>query len=167
MKSIIIIFVISLVTLKLSAQDYNNAVRVSTGEYWGVSYKRLFNQKNGAMGRFQVNNKGAQLTGLRLFHTPAFPATSSQWFFAYGYGVHFAYRTKIDSRNLFTPFAPPIVNTGHFFSPGVDGYLSLEYRFLKVPFVLSADYMPNFEFFGPNFFRLNMNNFTVSAAFTF
>ncbi len=167
MKSYIIILIIILSCLNVKGQDYNNAVRLSAGHYWGINYKRMFSQEKGMMGSFQINKSGAQLTGLRVIHSPAFPAKSSKWFFGYGYGVHLAYRTKIESRNLFTPFAPPIVHKGHFFSPGFDGYLSLEYRFLKTPFTLSADYIPGFEFFGPGFFRLNLNNISFSAAFTF
>lgn len=149
------------------AQDYKNAARISFGDYWGITYIRMFNQEKGVMGSFQFDKYGSQLTGLKIFHTPAFPAKSSQWFFGYGYGAHLAYRNRIETNNVFTPFAPPIINEGHYCSPGFDGYISLEYRFLKYPFTLSADYLPGFEFFGPGFFRLNPNNFSISAAFTF
>ena len=81
--------------------------------------------------------------------------------------MHLAYRTKIKNRNLFRPFAPAIVHEGNFVSPGIDGYLGLEYRFLKYPFTVSADFMPNFEFFGPGYFRVNMNTLSVTAAFVF
>ena len=163
----IIITILLFSSFMARSQDYKNAARLSIGDYWGFQYKRMFTQERGMTAAFQVNSKGAQLTGLRVFHTPAFPAKSSQWFFGYGYGAHFAYRTKVESRNVFRPFAPPIVNKGNFFSPGLDGYLTLEYRFLKYPFTLSADFIPGFEFFGPDFFRLNMDNFSFSAAFTF
>lgn len=167
MKSYIFILLIFISALSIKAQDYHNALRISYGDYWGFHYKRMFSQEKGMMANFQINNKGAQITGLRVIHTPAFPATSSKWFFGYGYGAHLAYRTEIQSGNIFRPFAPPIVYKGHYFSPGIDGYLSLEYRFLKYPFTLSADYIPGFEFFGPGFFRMNMNNLSISAAFTF
>ncbi|WP_430816009.1 hypothetical protein [Carboxylicivirga sp. RSCT41] len=148
-------------------QDYNNAIRLSYGNYLGISYKRMFDQEQGAMASVQYGENSLILTGLRVFETPAFPETSSKWFFSYGYGVHMAYRTKIKNRNLFRPFAPAIVHEGHFISPGIDGYLGLEYRFLKYPFTVSADLMPNFEFFGPGYFRVNLNTVSVTAAFVF
>nr|WP_321409185.1 hypothetical protein [uncultured Carboxylicivirga sp.] len=160
-----ILFILTCLTVK--SQDYTNALKLSAGDYWGVTYKRMFSQEKGFSGSFQFNSSGIQLTGLRVFHTPAFPDKSSQWFIGYGYGAHLSYRTKVESRNVFRPFAPPIINEGNFISPGFDGYLTLEYRFLKYPFILSADFIPGFEFFGPDFFRLNMNNFSLSAAFTF
>ncbi len=148
-------------------QDYKNAVRMSFGTYWSASYKRLFNQEDGAMAMLQYGENSLVIAGLRIFHQPAFPTTSSKWFISYGYGAHLAYRTKIKSSNFFRPFAPPIVHEGNFVSPGMDGYIGLEYRFLKYPFALSADYMPNFEFFGPGYFRMNLNNISVTAAFVF
>ncbi|MCG8579740.1 MAG: hypothetical protein MI866_07480 [Bacteroidales bacterium] len=148
-------------------QDYKNAVRLSYGTYAGISYKRMFNQEQGVMANIQYGENSFILSGLRVFDTPAFPETSSKWFISYGYGVHLAYRTKIKSRNLFRPFAPAIVHEGDFISPGFDGYFGLEYRFLKYPFTVSADLMPNFEFFGPGYFRVNLNTVSVTAAFVF
>nr|WP_321451379.1 hypothetical protein [uncultured Carboxylicivirga sp.] len=167
MKQVLFIILFVTAGTLCNAQDYTNALRLSYGDYTGFQYKRMFTQEKGLIANFQFNSKGVQLTGLRVFHTPAFPAKSSQWFFGYGYGGHLAYRTKIESRNMLRPFSPAVINEGQFFSPGIDGYLTLEYRFLKYPFTLSADYIPGFEFFGPDFFRLNMNNLSISAAFTF
>lgn len=154
-------------SLKSPGQDYKNSARVSLGAYLGLSYKRMFNQEQGAMVNLQFGEHSMVLSGLRVFHTPAFPETSSKWFISYGYGAHVAYRTKIKTENPFRPYAPDITYKGHFVSPGVDGYAGLEYRFLKYPFTISADFMPNFEYFGPGYFRLNMNAFALSAAFVF
>lgn len=167
MRQLLLLLTLFIFGLTAHGQDYNNALRVGFGQYTSITYKRMITQEKGAMASFQFNNTGAQLNAIRLFHSPAFPATSSQWFFCYGYGVHLSYHTRIESRNFFRPFAPPIVYKGHYFSPGADGYVSLEYRFLKYPFTLSADYLPNFEFFGPGVFRMNLTNLMFTAAFTF
>jgi len=150
-----------------TAQDYNDAARFSFGTYWGLSYKKMITQENGVMATLQKGEKNTQFTALRVFHKPAFPARSSKWFFGYGYGAHIAYRTEINSRNAFRPFAPPYVHEGKYVSPGIDAFLSLEYRFLKYPFALSGDFMPNFEFFGPGVFRVNMTNVCLTASFVF
>jgi hypothetical protein len=163
---ILLIFLLSF-SSKSSGQDYKNSARVSLGDYWGFSYKRMFNQEQGVMINLQYGDHAMILTGLRVFHTPAFPATSSKWFITYGYGAHVAYRTKIKRHNPFRPFTPEIVDEGHFVSPGMDGHVGLEYRFLKYPFTISADFTPSFEFFGPGYFRLNMNAFSISAAIVF
>ena len=164
-KIIIALLLICIINGK--AQDYKNAARLSFGNYWGASFKRMFSQEDGVMANVQLGENSMVISGLRVFHKPAFPESSSQWFLAYGFGAHMAYRTKIKNRNFFRPFAPPIIHEGNFISPGLDGYIGLEYRFLKYPFTISGDFMPNFEFFGPGYFRLNMNTISLSAAFVF
>ena len=164
-KILIVFMVFNLINT--SAQDYKNAASISFGTYWGASYKRMFNQKDGLMARLQTGQKCTQLSTIRVFHKPAFASSSSKWFVGYGYGAHFAYRSEIKSRNFFRPFAPAYTYNGHYFSPGLDGFISLEYRFLKYPFTLSGDFMPNFEFFGPGYFRLNMTNISFTASFVF
>ncbi|MCT4644660.1 MAG: hypothetical protein N4A74_06700 [Carboxylicivirga sp.] len=136
-----ILFLLLLIySINGQAQDYKNAARVSFGHYWGVAFKHMFTQESGTMGNFQLGENSLVVSGFRVFHKPAFPETSSQWFLTYGYGLHLAYRTKIRSRNAFRPFAPAIVHEGNFISPGIDGYVGLEYRFLKYPFTISGDF---------------------------
>ena len=127
----------------------------------------MTSQEKGFMGKIGVNNKGFQLGGYRIFATPAFPRKSSKWFFLYGYGVHFTYTREIRYNNYVKPLAPPIVHRGQFFSPGVDGFVSLEYRMLRHPFTISADFSPNFEFFGPRFFRINMSEIDLTLSYVF
>jgi len=162
-----IIFVVltAFIAMKTSAQDYHSAIRLSSGTYWGASYKKMLTQDNGVMLNLQAGQKTLQLAALRIFHTPAFPSSSSKWFLGYGYGAHIAYHREIKSHNFFRPFAPPHVYKGHYVSPGIDGLISLEYRFLKYPFTLSGDFMPNFEFFGPEYFRMNMTNISFTFSF--
>jgi len=163
----IILLIAILASSGIKAQDYKHSAQLSFGHYWGFAYKHMFNQENGAMARLQYGENSILITGLRVFHKPAFPDKSSQWFINYGFGLHMAYRTKIESRNLFRPFAPAIIHEGHFVSPGIDGLIGMEYRFLKYPFTLSGDFNPNFEFFGPGYFRLNMANISFTAAYVF
>ena len=144
MKKKIIYILLNCLIASAFSQDYNNNFKLSTGDYWGVSYHKLLTQEKGFAAKFNFEKDGWQMSTIRILYTPAFPATSSQWFFGYGYGVHIAYKSKIETTNLFTPYAPPTVHRGHFISPGIDGFLTLEYRFLKYPFVLSADYRNNF-----------------------
>ena len=167
MRITIIILFISLMGITAQGQDYNNVFKLSSGTHWGISYKKLLNQSSGFQASFQLKSNEYQLTALRIFHEPAFPATSSQWFVGYGYGTHISYKTKIKAWNAFRPLAPSYTYKGNYVSPGFDGYAALEYRFLKFPFVMAIEYLPNFEFLGPNFFRVNMDNLTFSFAYAF
>ncbi len=167
MRTTITILFITMLGITTQAQDYNNAFKLSSGTFWGVSYKKMFHQTSGFQTSFQIKSHEYQLTALRIFHEPAFPASSSQWFVGYGYGSHLSYKTEISAWNAFRPLAPSNSYKGNFISPGFDGYAALEYRFLKFPFVMAVEYMPNFEFLGPHFFRVNLNNLSFSFAYAF
>lgn len=167
MKKSILYIVFSCILFSASGQDYTNAIKGSLGYSWGLSFQKLITQEKGYAAKLNIENYGWQGSLIRIQYKPAFPASSSQWFYGIGYGTHLAYKTQINTRNLFVPFAPPNKHIGNFITAGVDAFLSLEYRFLKYPFIISADYQPNFEFFGPNFFRLNFKSIEMSAAFTF
>lgn len=167
MRLTIITLFIFVAGITAKSQDYNNAIKLSSGSHWGITYKKMLRRSSGIQASLQLKSNAYQFTALRVFHEPAFPATSSQWFLGYGYGTHLAYKTKIKSWNAFRPLAPSNSYKGHYFSPGFDGYATLEYRFLKFPFVIALEYIPNFEFFGPNFYRVNLENFNFSFAYTF
>lgn len=167
LKRYILISILTSIAFAGHSQDYKNAIQASFGTYWGASYKRMITQEQGAIASIQNNEHSLLLTALRIFDQPAFPHSSSKWFFSYGYGVHLAYHSQIESKNIFRPFSPTMAYKGHFISPGMDGYIGLEYRFLKYPFTLSTDFIPNFEFFGPGYFRVNMNNISIKASIVF
>ncbi len=167
MTRLYLTIVLSLVLLPSLAwsQDYQQTVKLSNGKYWGVSTKYLTSFESGYEGHFQWNSNEVRSTLIRLYQTPAFPERSSKWFFCYGYGAHVAWYHKYSIYNIFTPFDPPRKHLKHFLSVGADAYIGLEYRFLKHPFVLSFDLMPNFEFFGPRYFRINSNSVALGIAY--
>ena len=49
---------------------------------------------------------------------------------------------------------------------GFDGYVGLEYRFLKIPFNIVVDLNCNFEFFRPGYFGINFIP-TAGLAYVF
>jgi hypothetical protein len=164
----LLVLLLAQCTYNLSAQDYNQAIKLKLlGSHWGVTYKYLTEFESGYEVMFQSGSQGFNVTGLRVYQMPAFPERSSKWFFCYGFGGHAAFYDNYEIYNPFTPFDPPIKYHNDFVSLGMDGYAGLEYRFLKHPFVLSIDFIPNFEFFGPGYFRVNANNLCFGVAYAF
>ena len=152
-------------TVTAGAQDYEQVIKGKTGAFWGGSYKYLTEFESGYELLFHSNKNGFNVTGLRVYQQPAFPERSSKWFLCYGFGSHASFYNKYSIYNPFEPFDPPRVHNKEFVSIGFDGYAGLEYRFLKHPFILSIDFIPNFEVFGPDYFRVNTNNLCLGLAY--
>lgn len=165
-RSYYILLFILLWSLKGFAQDYNKAIGVKTGPYWGVNFKALKENERGY--EFLVINKNAGLTvkGLTMFHTPAMPKKTSQLFAFYGFGGHLGYYRKKKVYNFFKPYREPYTYRGDIFVFGVDGLVGLEYRFLKYPFTVKMDLQPNFEFLGPNFFNVSFEQAGFTLSYT-
>jgi hypothetical protein len=167
-KKLVLFAALILGVMNVHGQDYNHAVKLKIlGHYWGASYKYLTEFEKGYEVLFHSNSQGINVTGLRVFQKPAFPIKSDKWFFCYGYGVHTSFYDHYEVYNPFTPFDPPRRFEKNFVSMGLDGYAGLEYRFLKHPFIVSIDFIPNFEFFGPDYFRVNTNNLCFGLAYYF
>lgn len=170
MKVISIKFILLLTLLFLfsitEAQDYNHSVKVKPLSGFGVSYKRLTDFEKGYEFVFAKNRNGYNLTVLRVFQQPAFPHKSDKWFVCYGFGTHVSTYDSYSVYNPFRPFDPARKYNRSFVAPGFDGCSGLEYRFLKHPFTLNIDYNLNFEFMGPDYFRVN-NYITLGIAVVF
>jgi len=164
----LILFLVTLILpLSGKAQDYKNLGSFKTGYTTGFSYKRLFENESALSAHLDFKDRGLALSTFRTFHQLAFPEKSYKFFFYYGYGAHFRYYGEYTINNPFKPWRPRRKFYGNFFGAGVDGIVGLEYRFLKYPFVASAEYNPNLEFGGANFFRLYANQVSFAIGYTF
>jgi hypothetical protein len=158
--------VLLLFICKAEAQDYTHSIKLRNLSGLGVSYKKLTGFEKGYELIATNIPNGYNLTALRVFQQAAVPKKSDKWFFCYGYGTHFSAYNSYSITNPFKPFDPPRNYQHAFVSAGFDGYAGLEYRFLKYPFTLNIDYNPNFEFFGPDYFRVNHYlSFGVAVVF--
>jgi hypothetical protein len=149
------------------AQDYKRAIKLKASPIWGVSYKVLTGFEKGYEVAFSNTSCNTSLTGLRIYQEPVFPKLSSKWFVCYGYGTHLALNYNYKTYNPFAPFDSPQQYNRTYISGGLDGYIGLEYRFLKHPFIISADLIPYFEFFGPDYFRVSTGRLSLGMAYTF
>lgn len=161
----IVAFII--ITISVKAQDYNQAFKLKGFSPWGISYKILTGFENGYEFSYQKLRNSHSLTSLRIYQEPLVPKLSSKWFLCYGFGAHATLYNAYSTYNPFTPFDKAHHYDKTFVAMGLDGYAGIEYRFLKHPFIVSADIIPNFEFFGPNFFKVNMNSFCTGIAYVF
>lgn len=139
----------------LQAQDYKRAVKIKPFGEFGVSYKKLTGFERGYELILTSIPHGYSFTALRIYQEPAFPLRSDKWFVCYGFGTHISGYRSYSIYNPFRPFDSASRYNRNFVSVGFDGCAGLEYRFLKHPLTINVDYLPNFEFLGPDYFRVN------------
>jgi hypothetical protein len=167
LKYLIATIAITLLATPMKSQDYKQAIKIKGLSPWGASYKILTGFENGYEISYLHFNHAIGVSTLRIFQEPLLPKLSSKWFLCYGFGAHASYHYSYTTYNPFTPFDEPKQYDKNFVTMGADGYVGIEYRFLKHPFIVSADFVPNFEFFGPNYFKVNMNNLCAGLAYVF
>jgi hypothetical protein len=161
-----LLFFLFLVVVSAHSQDYERAIKVKGFPGLGVSYKHLTAFERGYELTLHTTEEWDSFTYMRIFQLPAFPIISDKWFLCYGYGSHVSLYRSYAIYNPFKPFDAPRKYNRPFVSMGFDGLIGFEYRMLKNPFVFSVDINTNFEFFGPNYFRVN-NFSTVGIAYVF
>lgn len=141
MKKSIIAFLISIcfVTIGL-AQDYNTGIGLRAGPFNGITIKHFVSEKAAFEGIFASRWRGVEVTGLYEIHNRAFDVDRLKWY--YGFGAHAGFYNGDYTHNRWG-------ERGEQYSViGLDGILGLEYSFAEIPFNLSIDWKPTFNFFG-------------------
>jgi len=161
----VVLIVLASVCFSAKAQDYKTLLKLSAGTAYNASVKILTGFENGYEFTLGYNKEKYMMEALRVFQVPAFPEGNSKLFLSRGFGAHVSYNTQYCLHNFFFNRQPYMVKD-KFFTVGIDGYIGMEYRMLSHPFVLSFDWRPCFEMFGPKHFEVNVYNVGVGIAYT-
>ena len=132
-------------SLGLGAQIYHSAAGLRASYGGLISYKRSLNSDIMAEGILSVRWDGVIFTGLIERYKPAFSKENVYWY--YGGGMHLGFCGR---RNIIRPEAG--ANSKTYINLGADLIGGLEYRFEKIPFTASVDYLPAFYFTGDRWF---------------
>ena len=139
-----------------------------TGVRSGIFYQITSESGNAEVGYnalLSFNNKGLQLTGLRIIYEKALTDISPDLFFAWGYGGHvgFIYTDHIGFIGERYSFQ------GERFCPvlGADGWLAAEYRFRDIPLNISLNLKPYVELIIPSFVKIMPADIGISISYVF
>ena len=123
-----------------NAQDYNTGIGLRAGFSNGLTIKHFISSTSALEGIISSRWRGIELTGLYEIHGRAFQTERLNWYA--GFGAHVGFW---DGRYTNKYWG----NDGERYTViGVDGILGLEYNFVEIPFNLSIDWKPAFNFFG-------------------
>jgi hypothetical protein len=111
------------------------------------------------------NNRGLQMTGLKVIYENSLSSISPNLFLSWGYGGHVGFiysdHVKFMGEDYYFPhdrFCPLF---------GADGWLSAEYRIHDIPLNVSFNFKPFIEITIPSFIRVVPWDFAFSVAYVF
>jgi hypothetical protein len=141
MKKLVITFLIVFCLISVSnAQDYKTGIGLRGGLENGLTIKHFTGEKSALEFLLASRWRGFEITGLYEIHNQAFDAERLKWY--YGAGGHVGFW---NGDYTYTKWGTQGTN---YTVVGIDGILGLEYSFKEIPFNISLDWKPAFNFIG-------------------
>lgn len=164
-----IITLVLFILIKVSfAQDVVNSVGVRAGGGNGFTYKYIEDLRMGFEGIAGYRDHGFQLTGLIEQYKPIMTDRISNLLFFTGFGAHAGYiRNKENNYIIRNNTVIKTEDHKTYVVTGFDGIVGFEYHFHSVPLGITLDYKPYMEFFGAEFFRIDLWNLAFSVRYKF
>lgn len=167
MRYTLLIITLILFSAGTKAQDYDHAFGYKGGFSYGIAYKMYMDDEVAFETTMGFRFRGVHFGIYKLKHKPANWRKSDKLFLYTGYGAHTGFYNRYDGYNFFSPFYQPVKINKTYAVVGLDGVIGAEYRFLRFPLMISAEFNPFFDLFGPNYFNIHLTNFAFSAKYTF
>lgn len=120
-----------LFSVSAHAQSYRNGIGIRLGYDNGISAKHFFGATSAVEGIASVSPNYFHLTGLYAYHQPISEVENLNWFV--GIGAHLG---VVHAKGY----------SGNRLLLGPDLLAGLEYSFPTVPFAVSLDWKPSFNF---------------------
>lgn len=164
MKRFLLLTIISISGLFVNAQEFKQAAGIRMGLSPGFEYRIFADDLNSYKFLLSTRNRGMQFHILKEFHQYDMFNFTDQLVFIYGAGVHTGYqRWDVMHYNNNSQW----YSTRTAFVAGLDGLVGVEYVFYKAPVSLGFEVKPYFEFFGPEFFEIQLFDFAFTAKYLF
>jgi hypothetical protein len=159
---------IILTSLSLKAQFETRQAGLRMGYRSGFFYQVSHEAGNAEIaynGLMSFNNRGVQVTGLKLFYETSHGDISPNLVFAWGYGGHAGFIYSDHVRFMGEDY---YFNDDRFCPLlGIDGWLAAEYRITDIPLNVSLNFKPYIELTFPSFLRVMPWDFAFSVAYVF
>jgi hypothetical protein len=130
---------ISLNFVRVSGQDYIDALGFRGGYPLGITYKHFIGDNSALEGILSTRWRGFNLTALYELHANAFKVDGLNWYF--GGGAHIGHWAYYDGIKWLDAGESATVL-------GVDGILGIEYNIKEFPLNLSLDWKPTMNLIG-------------------
>lgn len=151
-----------------SGQSSVRQAGIRTGYRGGFFFQTTADAGNAGIGYNAMvgfNNNGVQFTGLKLIYETNIPSISPDLYFAWGYGGHAGFIVT----DHISYFGERYNFENDRFCPliGVDGWISMDYRFREIPLVISVNIKPYVEVTMPAFVKIMPADIGISISYVF
>jgi hypothetical protein len=164
MKRILLLLFFISCGIFANSQDFKQAVGIRLGWSPGFEYRIFSNDLHSYKFLLSTRDHGVQLHLFKEFHQYDMFTFTDQLVFFYGAGVHAGYeRWDVIHYNNNSQW----YDTHSAFLAGLDGLVGLEYFFNKAPISLGIEAKPYFEFFGQEFFDIQLFDFGFTVKYLF
>lgn len=164
MKRFILLIILSTFAYCSNAQEFKQAIGIRLGWSPGFEYRVFADDINSYRFLLSTRERGVQFHILKEFHQYDMFNFSDQLVFIYGAGLHAGYE-RWDEMHINNNMQWYKTHTA--FLAGLDGLVGLEYVFYKAPICLGIEAKPYFEFFGQEFFDIQLFDIAFTAKYLF
>ncbi len=164
MNRLLFFIILASFGLSANAQEFRNGVGLRLGWSTGFEYRIFSGETESYKFLLSTRDKGVQIHALKEFHQYDLFNFTDQLVFFYGGGIHAGYeRWNVVHYYNNTQW----YDTHTAFIAGVDGLVGLEYVFFRAPVSLGIEAKPYFEFFGREFFDIQIFDFAFTVKYLF
>lgn len=147
-----------------NAQEFKQVAGIRLGLSPGFEYRIFADAENSYKFLLSTRDRGIQFHVFKEFHNYDMFDFTDQLVFFYGGGLHAGYeRWDIKYYDHYSQW----YTTHTAFIVGLDALVGLEYIFDKAPISVGVEVKPYFEFFGQEFFDLQLFDFALTAKYLF
>lgn len=165
---LIFTIVLFLLIQTLSAQEVSRSIGLRAGGGSGVSFKYIEDYSYAVEGIISYRDRGFQAVGLWERYKPFMTDRLRNFYSFWGLGAHAGYIRARDQFCVQTPDGCALYESRRTrVIGGVDAVMGFEYHFYSAPMAISLDYRPFVEFFGEDFFRVDLWNFGLTFKYVF
>jgi len=169
MKKLLLVFLTVTLFLPAFLQGQSSQqVGLRAAYKGGIFYQVTSKAGNAELGYnalLSFNNHGLQLTGLRIIYGARLSEVSPDLYLSWGYGGHIGFENNYHD-----------VYVGEYYShherqfnpvAGIDGWVSVEYRFREIPMNISLNLKPYIELSFPSYVRFMPADIGLSVSYVF
>lgn len=164
MKRYLLFIILVISGILGNAQEFKQAAGIRLGWSPGFEYRIFSDDTNSYKFLLSTRDQGIQFHIFKEFHQHDMFSFTDQLVFFYGAGIHAGYE-RWDVVHYHNNSQWYDRRTA--FIAGLDGLVGLEYIFYKAPISLGIEVKPYFEFFGQEFFDIQIFDFAFTAKYLF
>ena len=164
MKRLLLILAFINLTILAFPQEFRYAAGIRAGYTGGVEFRIYTDDLNSYKFLLGSRDRGALFHALKEFHRPDLFTFTDRLNFVFGFGAHAGYE-RWDQQYFSYNTSYYVTRTA--FIAGLDGLAGLEYLFREVPLSVGIEVKPSFDFFGKEFFDLELFDFAFTLKYHF